>query len=152
MIDDPGLGVVWSSNITGMAESHSDEELVLAIRHGLAQNGRQLMIMPSESFIYFSENDLGAIIAYLKTIPQTGSLPPTPQMRPVGRMLIGAGILDSLFPASYTEHDLPFPENVEVGATVAYGDYLAQLCQGCHGAGLVGSMPPLGSLPPRNLK
>jgi mono/diheme cytochrome c family protein len=145
--DDPVLGTVYAANITGLANTHSDDDLVRVIRHGVGMDGRQLMIMPAESFIYFSEEDLGAIIAFLKTIPRAGDDVPGPQLRPIGRMLLGAGMLD-LFPASFINHDLPFPEMAEVGANMAYGEYLSRLCRSCHGPDLAGSQPADPASPP----
>jgi mono/diheme cytochrome c family protein len=139
LLDDPVLGTIYATNLTGVAESHSDSELVIAIRHGMDRNGRHLMIMPSDSFIYFSEDDLRVIIAYLKTLPQTGAVQPASELRPIGRMLVGTGAMEMLFPASSIDHDLPFPEMPKVTADVSYGEYLARGCQGCHGAGLVGA-------------
>ena len=72
MLEDPMLGTIYATNITGVAESHSEEDLVIAIRHGMDANGRHLMMMPSDFFVHFSEDDLGAIIAYLKALPTIG--------------------------------------------------------------------------------
>ncbi len=148
MLDDPALGAIYATNITGVAEDYSDEELIVAIRHGIKRDGRYLMIMPVDSHIYFSEDDLGAIIAYLTTIPRAGSTQPTRQLRPIGRMLIGLGALDMLFPAASINHDLPLPEMPEVGANRPYGEYLARHCRGCHGPELTGGIPPDPASPP----
>ena len=147
-LDDPALATVYGANITGLAGTHSDADIVRAIRHAVDTDGRQLLIMPSESFIYFSEEDLGAIIAHLKTLPRTGSDTPLPQLGPVGRILMGIGALDALLPASYIDHSLPFPAMPEVGANVAYGEYLSRHCQSCHGANLAGGQPPDPDSPP----
>jgi mono/diheme cytochrome c family protein len=154
IIDDPALGAIYASNLTGLADTHTEADLVRAIRHGLAVDGRQLIIMPAESFIYFSEEDLGAIIAYLKTIPATGERLPTPQLGLVGRVLLGAGVFGDVFPAEYIDHERPFPEMPAIGATEAYGAYLTRLCQGCHGPQLAGGQsgdpesPPAPNLTP----
>jgi mono/diheme cytochrome c family protein len=146
--DDPALATVYGTNITGLAESHSDADLVRAIRHAVDTDGRQLLVMPSEAFIYFSEEDLGAIIAHLKTLPRKGDDTPLPQLGPVGRILMGIGALDALIPASYIDHNLPFPAMPEIGANVAYGEYLSRHCEGCHGANLAGGQPPDPDSPP----
>jgi mono/diheme cytochrome c family protein len=148
LIDDPAIATLYAANITGLGQTHSDGEIVLAIRHGIDTDGRQLMIMPSESFIYFSEEDLGAIIGYLKTIPRVGEETPPLQPGPVGRILMGAGLFDSAFSASYIDHSLPFPTMPEVGANVAYGQYVSQFCQPCHGANLTGDQPSDPESPP----
>lgn len=141
MMDDPAMGTIYASNISGVAETHSVDELVLAIRHGVDQDGRQLAIMPAEAFIYFSEEDLGAIIAYLQTVPRAGDDLPTPAMAPVGRFLVGSGLIGAFFPAEYIDHDLPFPARPEIGANAAYGEYIARHCYGCHGSNLAGAQP-----------
>ena len=146
--DEPPIGTVYSANLTGLAETHSDEELVLAIRHGLDSEGRPLLIMPSESFVHFSEEDLGAVIAYLKSVPRAGEEVPEREFRPVGRILTGVGAFDGSLPATYIDHEQPFPEMPEVGANVAYGEYLSGFCQSCHGANLAGGQPPIPDSPP----
>lgn len=148
MIDDPALGTIYAANITGVAEAYSIEELIIAIRHGIDLDGHYLMVMPVDSHIYFSEEDLGAIIAYLTTIPQVGSIQQAPQLHPIGLMLEGLGALDTLFPATSLNHDLPFPEMPEVGPNRPYGEYLARHCQGCHGPELTGGLPPDPASPP----
>ncbi|HEX6386533.1 MAG TPA: c-type cytochrome [Anaerolineae bacterium] len=148
IIDEPPIGSVYAANITGLADTHTDADLVRAIRHGVDTDGRQLMIMPAESFIYFSEEDLGAMVAYLKTVPRAGDDSPEPQLAPVGRILLGAGLFGDVFPAEYIDHDLPFPERPEVGANVAYGQYLARFCTSCHGANLAGGQPGDPASPP----
>lgn len=148
MLDDPALGTVYASNLTGLATTHTDADLIRAIRHGLAVDGRQLMIMPAEAFIYLSEEDLGAIIAYLKTIPAAGERLPTPQLRLVGRVLLATGAFGDMFPAEYIDHQRPFSEMPVIGASEAYGAYLTRLCQGCHGPQLTGAQPADPASPP----
>ncbi len=150
--DEPPIGTIYAANLTGLADTHRPGDLVLAIRHGLDNDGRQLMIMPAESFVHLSEADLGAIIAYLRTVPRTGEVWPEPQLQPVGRIMVGAGLFDAMFPAAYIDHDQPFPAMPAVGANMAYGQYLSRLCQSCHGPDLAGGQPPdPESLPAPNL-
>ncbi|MGD2078776.1 MAG: c-type cytochrome [Chloroflexota bacterium] len=146
--DEPPIGTIYTANLTGLAETHSDEELVKAIRHGLDSDGRALMIMPSESFIHFSEADLGAVIAYLKTLPRSGSETPEKVYRPLGRILTGLGAFDSSMPATYMDHDQPFPAMPTMDDSVAYGEYLSRFCQSCHGPDLTGGQTPDPESPP----
>ena len=146
MVDDPMLGAIYANNITNVAERYSDEDLVMAIRHGMDPDGRHLMLMPSDFFVHLSAEDLGAIIAYLKTVPAAGVEQPAIALAPIGRILVGAGALEMLFSAAVTDHDLPFPDMPPIGADKTYGGYLAQGCQGCHGLGFVGqTLPSPGS-------
>lgn len=146
--DEGPIGTINAANISGLAETRSDEEIVRAIRHGLDRDGRPLMIMPSESFIHLSQEDLGAIVAYLKTVPRAGEDTPEKVFRPVGRVMTGLGAFDSIIPASYIDHSQPFPDMPEVGATAAYGEYVARFCQACHGSDLSGGQPPAPDSPP----
>jgi hypothetical protein len=61
--------------------------------------GRGLIIMPSGHFYYFSDRDLGDIIAYLKSIPPVDREWPEPEFSALGKILIGAGILGNVIEA-----------------------------------------------------
>lgn len=148
LTDDPAIGTIYAANITGLASTHTDADLVRAIRHGVDTDGRQLMIMPAESFVYFSKEDLGAVIAYLKTVPRTGDELSPPQLAVMGRILVGAGMFGDVFPAEYIDHNLPFPQMPAVGANEAYGRYLSHFCMACHGAALSGGRPADPQSPP----
>jgi len=148
LLDNPPIGRLYASNHTGMGETRSDEEMVLAIRHAVGQDGRQLMIMPSESFINFSAEDLGSIIAYLKSVPATGEETPERSLGPLGRVLIAAGMFGNVFPAEFIDHDQPFVEMPTIGANKEYGKYLTGMCSSCHGADLSGAVPPDPESPP----
>jgi mono/diheme cytochrome c family protein len=101
---------------------------------------------------HLEQADLGAIIDYLKTVPRAEATLPERELRPIGRMLVGTGAMEMLFPATYTNHALAFPEMPQVAADASYGEYLAQGCQGCHGEGFVGrTMPGPGSPQAPNL-
>lgn len=148
IFDDPALGTIYAANITGLAITHTDEEIVRAIRHGVDKDGRPLMIMASETFVHFSEEDLGALVAYLKTIPQSGEETPEPDLSFLSKVLLTAGMLGNPFPAEFIDHDSSFTEMPEIGANVAYGEYLSYFCTSCHGAELAGGSPPDPNSPP----
>jgi mono/diheme cytochrome c family protein len=148
VFSDPAIGTINGSNITGLGSSRTSDELVLAIRHGLAPDGRQLIVMPAETFIHFSAEDLGAVIAYLQTVPRSGHDQPGPQLTVLGRALLSAGVFGDLFPAEYIDHAQPFPAMPEIGANAAYGEYLSRFCQACHGEDLGGGSSLEPGAPP----
>ena len=148
LLDDPAVGTVFASNLTGLGDTRTDDDLVVAIRHAVGPDGRQLVIMPAESFIYFSAEDLGAVIAYLKTVPAIENDLPEPELTFMGRILLTAGMFGQIFPAEYIDHSQPFPEMPEVGANVAYGEYISRFCTACHGAELTGGPPADPDSPP----
>jgi mono/diheme cytochrome c family protein len=148
VVDDPAFATIYAANLTGLAQTRSDTDLVRAIRHGIAPDGRHLAIMPAEAFIHFSAEDLGSVIAYLKTVPPQGISRPKPRLGPLGSVLLGAGIIENFFPADYIDHNLPYAPMPEVGANVEYGAYVATFCKSCHGDDLGGGQPPDAESPP----
>ncbi len=83
------------------------------------------MIMPAEVFINWSAEDLGATIAYLKTLPPHDTNTPDKEIGLLGRILFAAGQFGDIFPAEYIDHGTPFATRPEVGATAEYGAYFA---------------------------
>jgi mono/diheme cytochrome c family protein len=142
VLDDPAMGTVYAANISGLAERRTDEQMVLAIRHAIGPDGRQLVVMPSESFIHFSAEDLGAVIAYLKTVPRVGDDTSAPKLTPMGQIMMGAGMFGPIFPAEYIDHQQPFPTMPTISANLEYGEYLSRFCTSCHGADLSGKQSP----------
>jgi len=69
--DDPAIGYIPATNLTsgqgGIGGTYSDSDFVRAIRHGVSADGKPLMIMPSKAYWHFSDEDLGAVISYVKS-------------------------------------------------------------------------------------
>lgn len=149
MVDDPALGVVVAPNLTpgGLLAGDSDAEVVRAIRHGVKRDGRSALIMPSEEYQHFSDEDVGAIVAYLRSLPAVTRELGANQLRPVGRALVAANVLP-LYTAELVNHSATPPARVLPDTTVEYGKYLASTggCIGCHGPGLSGG--PIPGMPP----
>lgn len=148
MLESRALGAVHAANITGLGGARTDADLVRAIRHAVAPDGRQLAIMPADALIHLSREDLGAVIAYLKTLARVGDPRPAPRLTLLGRLLLGAGLFGDVFPAEYVDHGAPFPPMPELGANIATGEYLSRFCYGCHGPDLGGGTAPDPASPP----
>jgi mono/diheme cytochrome c family protein len=143
------LGIFVSANLTpaGRIKDWSDGELFRAIRNGIAQDGRWLAIMSNARGRNLSDEDLQAVIAYLRSqSPVENDLPDPPdQANLLGLIMLGAGMLPEGKPP--TEAAITAPE---MGATVAYGEYILsyQDCRDCHGedlrGGVEGQLPPIG--------
>ena len=58
-----------TSGRCGIGGVFTDEDYVRAIRHEIGKDGEALVIMPAEEYYKISDDDLGAMIAYLKTLP-----------------------------------------------------------------------------------
>jgi mono/diheme cytochrome c family protein len=152
--NEPALAIVDAPNLTsgegGIGGKYSDEDWVLAIRHGVDSQGKPLFIMPSKDFYYFSDEDLGQIIAYLKTVPPADNDANDFSMGLMGRILLAMGALGDVLNAERIAHDAPRPDTPESGVTAAYGEYLTQTfgCNTCHGAQLSGGQGPEPGSPP----
>lgn len=145
LIDDPMLGHISAPNLTpaGSGATFSDEDWIRAIRYGVQPDGKPLWIMPSNEFYPLSDNDLGEMIAYLKSLPpvqkdidrsRTVTLPL--------RALYLVGQVPFLLPVDRINLNQPHPEAPAPGVTVEYGQYLSNVCIGCHGPNLSGGAIP----------
>ncbi|MCI0852791.1 MAG: cytochrome C, partial [Chloroflexi bacterium] len=111
-------------------------DYVRAIRHGIGQDGKSLLFMPTEIYSKISDADLGAIIAYLKSLPPVNNELPDTSTGVLLRIL--AGIDSSVLSANLIDHDAPRPAEPVPGVTRDYGEYLAFSCSRCHGDNLAG--------------
>lgn len=148
-LDAGPVAKLYSSNLTagqgGVGGVYDDVDWVRAIRHGIGPDGKPLLFMPSHEFFPLSDEDTGALIAYLKTVPLVDNTLPASEVGPLGRVLYLAGQLP-LVPAELIEHDADRPAPPPAGATAAYGEYLAVTCTGCHGPTFSGG--PIPGTPP----
>jgi len=94
--------------------------------------------MPASIWYYLSDADLGALIAYLKSLPPVDNELPERRIGPLGSLMVALG----QFPpsgAAVIDHDAPRPAAPDAGVTVAYGEYLVRsTCSACHGVNLNG--------------
>lgn len=146
---DDGNGLrIAGPNITtgpgGVVAGYRPEDWVLSIRHGVNPQGRPLMIMPSEDYNRLTDDDLASLIAYLRALPPTAGEGAVVELPLPVRALYGLGYIKDA--AARIDHTLPPSAPVPEGVTVAHGEYVASMCQGCHGAGLAGGRVP-GSPP-----
>jgi mono/diheme cytochrome c family protein len=137
MVDDPALGKIYATNLTrgegGVGNDYTDEELELAIRHGIDTEGKGLLIMPSQEYFILGDPDLSAIIAYIRSLPPVDRSIPDPNLRLIGRALYLAGQLPPMS-AEIIDHQAQRPPAPEIEANAVYGEYLATGCTGRTGA------------------
>ena len=140
----PAIVTLVVPNLTpgagGVGAINTDEDWVRAIRHGVGHDRRGLVLMPSGVFYYLSDDDLGALIAYLKSLPPVDNEQPKTDLGPIGRVMLALGQLPPEIIPSVTmiDHHAPRPIAPEQGITVEYGKYLATTCTLCHGSNLNG--------------
>lgn len=149
MIDEFPVGLFYGPNLTagsgGVGATYSDEDWVRALRHGVGLDQKPLLFMPSQEFYYLSDEDLAALIAYLKSVPPVDNPPTESSVGPLARGLFLAGQFP-LLPAEVIDHTGPRPDAPAPGVTAEYGQYLAVGCTGCHGENGAGG--PIPGAPP----
>lgn len=150
---DPAMGSIPAPNLTsgagGVGATFSDADFVRAIRHGVDSDGRSLAIMPAQAFWHFSDADLGAIIAYLRSAPPVANAPGERTINLLPQILIGAGMMNILA-AETIDHNAVRPAAMAQQVDAAYGEYLANTndCRQCHGAQLSGGRSSEPGAPP----
>jgi cytochrome c553 len=143
------VGSFVSSNLTpaGRLIHWSDGEIFRAIRNSVDADGHWLTIMSYTNAGKLSDDDIAAVIAFIRTQPSAGQQAPNPpdQFNLLGVIMLGAGMLPAGKPV--------FPGRITApakGPTVAYGEYILsyQDCRECHGAeltgGVQGQLAPIG--------
>ena len=146
-IDAPPMARLFASNLTpgrgGVGGTYRDADWVRAVRHGVGPEGKPLLFMPSHEFHALSDEDVGALVAYLKSLPPVDNTLPENSVGPLGRVLYLTGQVP-LVPAELIDHKAPRRPAPAAGTTPEYGAYLATGCTGCHGPGLSGGTIPGG--------
>ena len=143
--DDPLIARVTATNLSTRIPDYSDDELARMIRHGVGLDGTSSPAMPSSMFYHLSDRDVGAIIAFLRTVPPVENDLPTTTIRLMGRFGLVTGKYHTQ--ATLIDHEADrIPPVTEDG--IPNGHYLAYTtCTECHGQTLEGggfsAAPPL---------
>ena len=147
---DSMVGTIANANLTGGQGSevanYTSQDWVRSIRHGVGPDGKPLLIMPSQQHYAMGDEDLGALLAYIQSLPPVDNQLPELKLSLFPRLMYLTGPMDFLVPAELIDHDAPRPPAPERGVTAEYGEYLAGLCSLCHGPGFSGG--PIPGTPP----
>ena len=133
----PPVGTFYAPNLTpsGNIRDWTDGEVIRAIREGVHKNGRSLLIMAAEDFRYMSDDDVQAVVAYLRSQPPTGEPTPDNNWSVIGALFIN--MLDfQTAQAPVGQVTAPQP------GTPEYGHYMINIigCADCHGDQLQGKV------------
>ena len=96
MADDLWLGRLFAPNLTpgeGGIHDYSTGDLVRSVRHGVGPDGRPLLVMPAQYLFQLSDADLGAIIAYLRTLPAVDGATPRRRLGPASVLALLTGLV-----------------------------------------------------------
>lgn len=124
------VGTIRAANITSDRQTGvgalSDGQLARALRHGVGSNGR--VLTPFMPFADLSDEDLTAIVSYLRTQPAVRHEVTRHSLNPLGHAVL-AFVIKPKGPTA------PVPARVAAAPTAAYGRYLVHSvanCSGCH--------------------
>ena len=133
----PPLGTLYAPNLTpsGNVQDWTDGELIRAIREGIHKDGRSLIVMPAGTLRNLSDDDVQALVAYLRSQPAIGEPTPTNKFNLFGAIFID---LFDLQTAQSPVGSIPTPQ---AGAP-DYGKYMVDIlgCRSCHGDQLQGKL------------
>lgn len=143
-VEEPAMNMAfYIPNITPHKEdgigAWSDDEIARAIRDGINRDGKLMMpMMPYPSYQYMSDEDVKAVVAYLRSVPPLPNEkePQASRIPFMFKLLMKMGVT-----AHAPVQDVKTPDPSD---QVAYGKYLADLghCEACHNAGKKGPRKP----------
>lgn len=136
--DEPMFGRLVAPNLTRVRTVYSDGDFVRLLRHGVRPTGKSvIMAMPSQAFTDLADDDLGALIAYIRSLPAVDdSLPGTRFALPLRGMLT-LGVVDMA--PSLIDHTASPRPTIDRADLPRWGAYLARsACSECHGSDLRG--------------
>lgn len=141
--DVPDGTRIVAPDLGRIAQTYSIPELENGIRHGIRPDGTSVILaMPSAMFYHLSDQDLSAIIAFLRSQAPGEEHLPESRVGPIGRLFFFyfRHRFGTILAAEKIDHDAP-TLRPSIDEPVAHGRYLAQtICSECHGQDLRGGL------------
>lgn len=138
MYDEPGIARFTAPNLTRVVREYSDSELERLIRHGVKRDETSTWLMPSPMFSHMSDEDLGNVIAFVRSSPVLDGPMGDVTIRSLGRVGIVMGKFKPL--ASTIDPAKGHVTKTDTSDPLAYGEYLVMnTCTECHGQDLRGN-------------
>ncbi len=140
-IDFGPIGRLTGPNITGanVGAAYSDGELARLLRHGVKKDGRSVRLMPVQEDNWMREDDLVAVISYVRSRPPVEKDNGPLELTAMGKVLDRRDAI-AFDVARRVDH-----QHIEIAPlpspSVAYGRFLGRMCTGCHGEHLSGGRP-----------
>lgn len=143
--EDPQFALAWSSNLSRILPRWSDRQIEQVLRSGRRPDGSVLWFMPTFAQRQISDDDLRDLIAWLRTVPPSGTGHPPIRRGPMFAVAIEHGFQDSAAQAERLKARQP----VVLDDRFRQGRYLATIaCAECHGPELSGPRDPRPGDPP----
>jgi len=142
-----GMGRVIAPNLARYARDEDASTIEAAVRHGIGRDGRALWSMPSYNFVHLTDDDLVALIAYLRAHPVFEVQLPTPSRSIDVRWDVAFG--GGTHMAEWVAATPPLlTDSTRDSAQVVRGEYLAMTaCNECHGLDVRGALFDGDSVP-----
>lgn len=143
--ENPDFAIAWSSNLSRILPRRTDAQIERTLRTGRRPDGTALWFMPSFVHARLSAADMRDLIAWLRTVPPSGSDHPAIKRGPRFAAAVAQGMPDSAAQVTRLAGRAP----ADLGPAHARGRYLAQIaCAECHGPALTGARVPGPGEPP----
>ena len=145
LFDEPMIARLIAPNVPGRLATLSDAEFAGFLRSGIRKDGTSPFAMPPPGFYHISDQDLGVLIAYLRSLPVSEHALPGNSYRLMGRFGIAMGQFKTAVAAYDTTAERVGDD--PAWATTRKGEYLARMtCTECHGNRLTGEPAPEGEM------
>jgi mono/diheme cytochrome c family protein len=143
MVDDQESGLlIRAPNITrggSATASYSDADWLRLLRHGVKPSGKAAFIMPSEDYSQMADEDVAALVSYLRSLPPASEYNAEFRLPLIMKALYAFGMIQDA--AEKIDHTRAAPARVPEGVHEK-GAYVANVCAGCHGPGFAGGRIP----------
>ncbi len=159
MLDDPMVGHFFGPNLTtgrgGRTANYTSPDWDRIVRHGVKPDGTPA-VMPAADNFGMTDQELGDIVTYIRSLPPVDNEVEASTLGPVGRILVATGQLPAaadLLADHHAPHAAVPPPSE---ATMEFGAHLLRPCGACHRADFSGgpvvggdpSWPPAANLTP----
>jgi len=146
LIDEPYFAVGAIPDLTRRVREYDDVQLERVIRHGVKPNGRSVIeFMPSKMFTHLSDEDLGAVIAFLRSLPPANGPSGGIRYRPLARTMMALGKIGFAAPTVAGVASHPTPNRAD---PIELGRYLVSTAMRNSPPNDISNSPPRVITPP----
>jgi mono/diheme cytochrome c family protein len=134
-------------NVPVIAALYTDEDLARVLRYGVRPDGKSVLVMPSEAFFAMPDEDLVAVLSYIRSLDVEANDLPSSKFGLLVRGMLAAGEVKT---AAASIGDMETQPVYDFASELDRGAYLATIaCAECHGLDLKGQS--LGEMPTPDL-
>lgn len=133
------VGTAVAPNLAQYAREHDAATIEAAVRQGIGHNGKALWSMPSYNYALLKDEDMSALITFLRSAPVVKEEFPEPDLGWEARMLIVRGEAQHM--AEWADRMPPLLLGEGDDPQLVRGEYIAKTtCNECHGFDLRGQV------------